>query len=136
MRPTSRASSGHAAPAITATPRGLAGSGGRLRLLDQALDRGRHLRAVARPVVDTVESDAQRLLGAGSHRVVEADALDEAAVAAQARIGNNDVEEGALLCAAACKPDHDHDVPLCRDTSREKPSIINLTVYTAAERVP
>jgi len=37
------------------------------------------------------------LHGTGSDRVVEADALDEAAVATQARIGDDDVEERALL---------------------------------------
>src|SRR5678815_5260073 len=82
--------------------------GGALRLLDQALDRRRHLRAVPGPVLDAIEGDAQRLLAAGGDRVVEADALDEAPVATQARIGDDDVEEGALLRAATCKPDHDH----------------------------
>src|SRR6185295_9931524 len=111
MRPTSRASSGHGANASRAMARRrpCGRLGGALRLLDQALDRRRHLRAVAGPVLDAVEGDAQRLLGTRGDRVVEADALDEAAVATQARIGDDDVEEGALLRAATCKPDHDHD---------------------------
>ena len=41
-------------------------------------------------------------------RVVEADALDEAAVAAAARVGDDDVVERALLGAAAGQSDHDH----------------------------
>src|SRR5665213_91698 len=126
MRPTSRASSGHAASVI-ATRAGA--SSGRLRLLDEPLDGRRHLRAVPRPVLDAIEGDAQRLLTAGSDRVVEADALDEAPVATQPGIGDDNVEEGALLRPATCKPDHDHDVePRCRDASREKPRIINLTL--------
>jgi L-amino acid N-acyltransferase YncA len=77
-------------------------------------------------MLDAVEGDPKRLFGTRSDRVVEAHALDEAPVAAQARIGNDDVEEGALFRTAAGKPDHDHDEILwCRDTSREKPRIIN-----------
>jgi hypothetical protein len=87
-----------------------AAPGRRLGLLDEALDRRRHLRAVAGPVLDAIEGDAQRLLGPRRDRVVETDALDEATVAAQARIGDDDVEEGALLRAAACQPDDDHGV--------------------------
>src|SRR6188472_4049837 len=110
MRPTSRASSGHGASASPAMARRPCGKlGGALRLLDQALDRRRHLRAVPGPVVDAVEGDAQRLLGARGDGVVETDALDEAAVAAQARISDDDVEEGALLRPAAGQPDDDHD---------------------------
>src|SRR4029077_3911933 len=114
MRPTSSASSGQGGgPWTTARrPTAPAGLAGGLGLLDQALDRGRHLGAVAGPVVDTVEGDAQRLLGARSDRVVETDALDEAAVAAQARIGDDDVEEGALLRPAAGQPDDDHVIYL------------------------
>src|SRR6478752_356620 len=100
MRPTSRASAGQAASAIVATrPEAASGRRG-LRLLDQAADGGRHLGAVTGPVLDPVESDAKRLLGARGDRVVEADALDEAPVATQARVGDDDVEEGALLRAA------------------------------------
>src|SRR5580765_977142 len=109
MRPTSRASAGQPASAMRATRPGAASGRRGLRLLDQAANGGRHLRAVAGPVLDPVEGDAKRLLGARGDRVVEADALDEAAVATQARIGDDDVEEGALLRAATCKPDHDHD---------------------------
>ena len=44
--------------------------------------------------------EAQRLLALRGDGVVEADALDEAAVAAVARIRNDDIEERALLGAA------------------------------------
>src|SRR5690349_1215015 len=111
MRPTSIASAGQgarASPGTAATPVARR-SGGALRLLDETLDGGRELGAVAGPVLDAVERDPQRLLAAGRDRVVETDALDEAAVAAQARIGDDDVEEGALLRAAAGEPDDDHE---------------------------
>jgi len=62
-----------------------------------------------REVRDTIEGDAQRLLAAGGHRVVKAEAFDESAIATGVRIGHHNVEEGALLGAAACKTDHDHD---------------------------
>jgi hypothetical protein len=66
--------------------------------------------ADAGPVGDAVERHAQRLLAAGGHRVVEAHALDEAAVAALARVGDDDVVERALLGAATGQSDHDHGV--------------------------
>src|SRR5690606_24820561 len=50
------------------------------------------------------------LLGAGGHRVVEAHALDVAAVAGAAAVGDDDVVEGALLGAATGEADLDHDV--------------------------
>src|SRR6516225_9458649 len=90
MRPTSIASAGQGEGAS----RAMGGDarkrrlGGALRLLDQARDRRRELRAVAGPVLDAVE---------------------EAAIAAQARVGDDDVEEGALLRAAAGQPDDDHE---------------------------
>jgi len=71
-------------------------------------------------VVDAVEGDSQRLLAARGDRVVEADALDESAVAAQARIGDDDVEEGALLRPAAGQPDDDHVMYLDDGTSPAK----------------
>ena len=48
------------------------------------------------------------LLALRGDRVVETDALDEATVATIARVGDDDVEEGALLGAAAGKSDDDH----------------------------
>src|SRR5436190_931089 len=86
-RPTSSASVGQAGscPATSAARTADANEdlGGGLGLRDQALDRRRHLRAVTGPVLDAVERHTQRLFGTGSDRVVEADALDEAAVPTQ-----------------------------------------------------
>src|SRR5438067_11359825 len=64
---------------------------------DQASHGRRQLCANALPVSQTLSGDAQALCGARRHRVVEADALDEAAVATVARIGCDDVVERALL---------------------------------------
>ena len=127
MRPTSRASAGQrdrrerrrrsTAGALSCEPQAVG-----LGLSDQALDRRRQLRAVAGPMLDAVERDAQRLLAARGDRVVEADALDEAAVAAQPRIGDDDVEERTLLGAATGKADHDHDgIP--RRISKKGPAV-------------
>src|SRR6476620_8330725 len=105
MRPTSWASGGQGASGWTERPAARtaepARSSGSLRLADEALHRRRHACPMARPVLDAVERDSQRLLAAGSHRVVEPDALDEATVASHARVGHHDVEERALLCATA-----------------------------------
>src|SRR5690349_10990767 len=60
------------------------------------------------PVGDAVLGDPQAFLVPGSDGVVEAHALDEAAVAAAARIRDDDVVERALLGAAPGKPDHYH----------------------------
>ena len=76
--------------------------------LHEAGDRVRQLRTAVLPVRDAVRDQAQRFLAGRGDRVVEADALDEAAVATAARIGDDDVVEGALLGAAACKANHDH----------------------------
>ena len=115
MRPTSRASAGQPASAMSATrPRRPASTAVRRAVFacsTRRRDGRRHLGAVAGPVLDPVEGDPQRLLGARGDRVVEADALDEAPVATQARVGDDDVEEGALLRTATCKPDHDHVIP-------------------------
>src|SRR5580765_5370855 len=107
MRPTSIASTGQAgsapggrAAAFTAVDPIQApdrGSGRGLGLRDEALHRRRHLRAGAGPVLDAVERDAQRLLATRGDRVVETHALDEAAIASGARVGDDDVEERALL---------------------------------------
>src|SRR6185369_2519805 len=52
---------------------------------------------------------AQAFFAPGGHRVVEPDALEVAAIAALARIGDDDVVERALLGAAAGKSNDDHD---------------------------
>ena len=61
------------------------------------------------PVSHPVKGNAQGLLTTGGNGVIEPDAFDETAVATGARIGHDNIEEGALLGAATCKPDHDHD---------------------------
>src|SRR6516225_363987 len=78
-----------------------------LRFLHETLDGRRQLRANALPVRQAVLSDTQRFALRGD-RVVEADALDEAAVTTVARIGSNDVVERALLRAAASQTDDNH----------------------------
>src|SRR6201996_7677177 len=130
MRPTSIASSGQERSsccswALIARRRGqprskedvpTSGSGGSRGAdgllggwVEQARDGGRGLRADALPVRDAIEHDAQRLFLARGHRVVEADALQVATVAAFARVGDHDVVERALLGAAAGKSNDDHD---------------------------
>src|SRR5690606_9087301 len=73
----------------------------------QVADLVGQLRTLAHPVVDArgVEHDA--LLGALRDRVVVTHALDVAAVARAARVGDDDVVEGALLRAAAGEADLD-----------------------------
>src|SRR2546425_130753 len=83
-----------------------------LGLLDQASHGGRQLRTLAGPVGDAIDRHAQALFAAGSHRVVEAHALDEAAVAALTGVGDDEVVERALLRATTSQSNHDHDVSL------------------------
>src|SRR5690349_8460941 len=99
--PTSTRSSGIGIPdaVIFKTLYQRSGSGFLARLLDQTGSGRRQLRANALPVGQTVLGDAHGLFSAGSHRIVEADALDETAVATIAGIGHNQVEERTLLCA-------------------------------------
>src|SRR6266700_1628263 len=89
----------------------IAGSGasdGLGRLLHQTGHGGGQLGAILLPVGYAFGIDDQALFTGSGHRVVEADALDEAAVAAIAGIGSDDVVEGALLGAAAGKTNHNH----------------------------
>ena len=60
------------------------------------------------PIRDPLLRDAQSFLVRGRHRIVEPDPLDEAPVAAVARVGDDDVVERPLLGATASQPDHDH----------------------------
>jgi hypothetical protein len=64
------------------------------------------------PVLNAVQRKAQRLVALAGDRIVEADTLDEATVAPVARVGDDDVEEGALLCAATGKTDDDNGLIL------------------------
>src|SRR5690606_28742402 len=66
------------------------------------------LRALPDPVVDARGVEHHALLGALGDGVVVAQALDVAAVARAARVGDDDVVEGALLGAAAGEADLDH----------------------------
>jgi hypothetical protein len=65
-------------------------------------------------MLDAVKRKAQRLFAFACDRIVEADALDEPAVAAIARVGNDDIEKRTLLRAAAGKSDDDHGVFLVK----------------------
>src|SRR5688572_3384821 len=76
--------------------------------LDQHSDLVGQLRAVGNPVVDAVDVELDALLVASRDRVVEADALDRAAVALVALVGDDDVVEGALLGAATGQANLDH----------------------------
>src|SRR6185369_10132968 len=80
------------------------------RALYQAGDGIGHLRATLLPESDAIDRETQRFLVLGRNGIVEADALDEAPVAPIARVGDDDVEEGALLCAATSQSDDDHVV--------------------------
>src|SRR5947207_14257688 len=77
-----------------------------------ALDQTRHrigeLGALALPVVDTIEREAQCLFVFSRDRIVEADALDESAIAPITRVGDDDIEKRPLLGAAASQSDDDH----------------------------
>ena len=64
------------------------------------------------PVGQAFGVDHQTRLAFGGDRIVITDALDEAAIAAVARIGNHHVEERALLGTAAGKTNDNHGVLL------------------------
>src|SRR5471030_2000283 len=78
-----------------------------LATLDDFLHRGGRLCAQVHPVRDAIERDAELLLGFGGLGVVVADALDEAPVARHARIGDDDVVEGAVPGSATRHSDDD-----------------------------
>src|SRR5262245_39147162 len=77
-------------------------------LLDQPRHGVRQLRALALPVRQPLAVDAQPLAAFRRLRIVEADALDEAAVARSSRIGHYQVVERALLRPTACQTYDDH----------------------------
>src|SRR5262245_48537336 len=78
------------------------------KLLDEPRGSVGKDRALRLPVRQALAVDAQPLLAFRRLRIVEADALDETAVARTARVGHDHVEERALLRAAACQPYHHH----------------------------
>src|SRR5690606_39406545 len=83
----------------------------RCRLV-QRLDLFSQLRALIHPVLDALGVELELDVLTGCNRVVEADALDIAAVARIALVGNNDVIERAFLGTAAGKANLDHDISL------------------------
>ncbi|MPN19910.1 hypothetical protein SDC9_167285 [bioreactor metagenome] len=83
-------------------------SGSLAGLLDQTGNGRRQLGAVLLPEGQALGVDHQALLGARGDRVVEANALDEAAVTTVTRIGSNDVVERALFGATTGKANDDH----------------------------
>jgi hypothetical protein len=84
------------------------------RLLYQPGNRGGNLCTIPRPVFEALGVDYERLLRAGSDRIVVADTLDEATVATIALVGGDNVEKGALLGATTGKANDDHVVFLVK----------------------
>src|SRR5258705_11283398 len=84
------------------------GGFGCTELLDEARHGVAQLRAFALPVRQARAVDTQPLLSSGRLGIVKTDALDKAAVARTARIGNHHIEERTLLGAAACQTNDDH----------------------------
>src|SRR5690606_39120109 len=91
----------------SARPRA-SGRGGGLARLVQVGDLVAHLRTMAQPVLDALDIELDPPLGAGGDRVEVTDALDVAAIAGAAAVGDDDVVEGALLGAATGEADLDH----------------------------
>ena len=77
-------------------------------LAQQATDGLRRLRAGRAPVVHPAAVDAQPFLVLDRDRVVEPDALDEAAVPRPAAVRDHEVIEGTLLGARAGEANRDH----------------------------
>jgi hypothetical protein len=88
----------------------MSSGGGLGGLLDEAGNRRRQLGTIALPERQAVIGNTQGFFGTSSDRIVETDALDEAAIATIARVGNNDVVERALLGATAGKANYNHCV--------------------------
>src|SRR5690606_8433443 len=85
-------------------------SGGSLGgvFLDQSLNDFGRLGAVIQPVLDAILGQAQVFLAILADRIVEAKALDEAAIATIARVGCNDIVERTFLRATAGQTNHHH----------------------------
>src|SRR5690606_23941429 len=97
-----------AAPCSAAPASGGGRRRGLGRFLVQVADLVGQLRTLLDPVVDAAGVEHHALLGALGDGVVVTHALDVAAVARAARVGHDDVVEGALLGAAAGEADLDH----------------------------
>jgi hypothetical protein len=78
--------------------------------LDQHPDGIGELGAMPTPERDTVLGNSQALFMWSGDRIVEPDALDEAAVASVAGVGDDDVVERTLLSACAGKSYDNHRV--------------------------
>src|SRR5690349_1588293 len=95
---------------------------GSFLLLTELLDQPRHrvgeLRALALPMREPRVVDAQPLAAFRRLRVVEPDALDEAAVARAPRVRHHQVVERALFRAAAREPDDDHGLVPALNTEK------------------
>jgi len=103
------------------------------RALDETGDGIGDLGAALLPERHAVDGEAQRLLVRGRDGIVEADALDEAPVAPVARIRDDDVEEGALLGAAASQSDDDH---VCPVPFRQESFLFYVETAVAGKRTP
>src|SRR4249919_4176115 len=90
--------------------RGATGSGRSLAgdFLHQHADLVGQLRALGNPVLHARGVEFHALLGALGDRIVEAEALERAAIALVAVVGGDDVIEGTLLRAAAGQANLDH----------------------------
>jgi hypothetical protein len=113
MRPISMASAGKAAVSKAGrmdfkvlSDCGFAG------LTNQAFHSGRSLCTNTRPIGQTVLCDAQTLFATFGCGVVEADALEEAAIATHPLVGNDDVEKRTCFRAAAVQTNNNHDLSL------------------------
>src|SRR5690606_40073119 len=78
----------------------------------------RHWHRMPPTATSTPTIDAQHFLAAGRDRVVEAEALDIAAIALVAAVGHHDVVEGTLLRAATCQTNRYHVCCFPRDFPR------------------
>src|SRR5690606_39516582 len=107
-----------AAPDGAARASGGGGRRGLGRFLVQVADLVGQLRALRNPMVDAGGVQHHALLGALGDGVVVAHALDVAAVPRAARVGDDDVVEGALLGAAAGEADLDHGGFSCSPVAR------------------
>jgi hypothetical protein len=81
-------------------------------LTDQAFHSGGSLGANAFPVSQTVLCNAQALFATFGCGVVKTDALEEAAIATHALIGNDDIEKRTCFRAAAVQTNNNHDLSL------------------------
>src|SRR3990170_2769506 len=79
--------------------------------LDQLGNGIAQLRALALPMADAFQFQTQRFLAFSCKRVVEADAFDETAIAAIARIRYHNVKIRAVLGAATGKTNDYHMKP-------------------------